>query len=360
MILQLSDDDENNNDGENNVVNGVPLVLPVRQRRPPDRYGEWVTIVDENHAEPKNFGDALADRNVDKWKRAMQEEIDSLNEYDVWELTKLPEGRKAVGCKWVYKIKRNSNGDAERFKARLVAQGYAQKYGEDYDETFSPVVRFESIRSVIALSVQRKLQLHQMDITAAFLNGELNEDVYMKQPQGFEDNNRKDYVYKLKKSLYGLKQSSRCWNSVLHEHLKSMGFCQTAGDPCIYIRDDNGEIFIIAVHVDDLIMAGSTKEKIAEVKNKIASRFKAKDMGPLSYILGLQVIQKNGSIWLGQTTYTKTILNKFGMENCKQVGTPVESCSKLMKCTEDSEMFDKHKYQSAIGSLLYLSFGYTL
>ena len=145
------------------------------------------------------------------------------------------------------KIKHNADGSIKRYKARLIAQGYSQRYGVDYDKTFSPVVRFESIRTVIALSIQMGFKLHQIDVTSAFLNGELEDEVYMKQPEGFEVESKEDLVCKLSKSLYGLKQSSRYWNSVLDKHLKSIGFLQTESDPCIYVNVKDGDIFIAAV-----------------------------------------------------------------------------------------------------------------
>ena len=205
------------------------------------------------------------------------------------------------------------------------------------------------------MSVQRGLKLHQIDVTSAFLNGELEDEVYMKQPEGFEVECKEDLVYKLNKSLYGLKQSSRCWNSVLDEHLKSIGFVQTESDPCIYVKVKDGDIFIAAVWVDDIILAGKTDEEINNVKASIAERFQVKDMGELKYILGQQVIQKNSKVWIGQPTYTENILKKFGMESCKPVETLVDFSSKLIKATDDSEMLNQEEYQQAVGCLLYLS-----
>ena len=164
----------------------------------------------------------------------------SLEENDVWELVHLPEGRKALGSKWVYKVKTDANGSIERYEARLVAQGFSQKYGTDYDKTFCPVVRLESFRTLVALSVQHGLKMHHVDVATAFLNGELEEEVYMKQPPGFCIEGQENFVCKLKKSIYGLKQSPHCWNSTLHSQLKSMGFLQLASDPCIY-RDSGGD-----------------------------------------------------------------------------------------------------------------------
>ncbi|CAB4043194.1 Hypothetical predicted protein, partial [Paramuricea clavata] len=174
-------------------------------------------------------------------------------------------------------------------------------------------------------------------------------------PEGFEVKGKEHLVCKLNKSRYGLKQSSRCWNSVLDEHLKSIGFTQTESDPCIYVKEEDGDIFVVAIHVDDIILAGKTDEKIAKVKESIAERFQVKDMGELKYILGLQVIQEDGKVWIGQPTYTASIIKKYGMENCKPVETPVDLSSKLVSAMEDSELFNKEEYQSAVGSLLYLS-----
>ena len=177
----------------------------------------------------------------------MKGEIDSLHQHNVWDLVELPEGRKPVGSKWVFKVKTNADGTTERFKARLVAQGYTQREGLDYDETFSPVVRSESVRSVISLACKEGLKLHQMDVTTAFLNGELDQEIYMRQPKGFTANGQEHLVCRLKKRL---KQSSRCWNQVLDTQLKKMGFQQSPSDPCIYTSQKDG-LFIIAVYVNE-------------------------------------------------------------------------------------------------------------
>ena len=184
-------------------------------------------------------------------------------------------------------MKTAADGSIEHYKACLVAQGFSQKYGLDYDETFSPVVRPESIRTMIALAVKKGLKLHQMDVTAAFLNGELEEEVYMKQPEGFIADGQENLVCKLRKSTYGLKQSPRCWNSALNTQLKTMGFNQSASDPCIY--NSLEEMFILAVYVDDIVLTGKTDERIKEVKNSLAKRFEVKDVEELHYFLGVTV-----------------------------------------------------------------------
>ena len=268
----------------------------------------------------------------------------------------LPKSRKPVGCKWVFKKKTKSDGSIERYKARLVAQGFSQKQGLDYDETFSPVIRFESFRTLVAIAVQKGLKLHQLHITAAFLNGHLEEEVFMKQPEGFVEEGKEHLVCKLKQSLYGLKQSPRCWNYTLDAHLKSMGYVQSTSDPCIYTSAE-GETSIIGVYVDDFVIAAETTEKIKEIKTALSQKFEVKDLGELHYFLGVLVIQnhKNGTVWIGQPTFTETILQKYGMGEAKSVKTPVSVNSKLLKASEESETFDQDLYQSAVGSLLYLT-----
>ena len=290
-----------------------------RERRKPDYYEPRITVADTG-GDPISLKEALASSNKTKWVDAMEKEIESLHVNEVWDLVELPKERKAVGSKWVFKTKRSANGTVERHKARLVAQGYSQQYGQDYDETFSPVVRFESLRTVIALAVQNGLKLHQMDVTTAFLNGKLKEEVYMKQPEGYTVKGKEDLVCRLKKSIYGLKQSPRCWNSALDSHLKKMGFIQTNGDPCLYMASE-GEMFLIAVYVDDIILAGKSNKKLTSVKQALSKEFQVKDMGELHYFLGVKVVQdhKTGNVWIGQESYTENVLRRFGMEDAKSI-----------------------------------------
>ena len=189
----------------------------------------------------------------------------SLYDNDAWELVELPEGKKPVTSKWVYKAKKGADGSVERYKARLVAQGYTQKFGTDYDETFCPVARPESLRTLIAATLKSGLELHQVDVTTAFLNGTLQEEVYMKQPEGFIAEGEQHLVCKLTKSIYGLKQSPWCWNLALDTCLKELNFETTISDPCIYVSTGD-EPFYIGVYVDDIILAGPSNEKIQEVK----------------------------------------------------------------------------------------------
>ena len=220
------------------------------------------------------------------WLEAMEKEMKYLQDNDVWELVDLPEDRKPVSSKWVFKTKTDADGHIEQYKARLVAQGFSQKFVTDYNETFSPVVRLESVRTLIAMSVQQGLHLHQVGVDTAFLNGELEEEVYMQQPEGFITPGKEHLVCRLKKSIYGLKQYLRCWNVVLDDYLKKMGLVQTTTDPCVY-RASGGEPVYIGVYVDDIILAARSSKKLAEVQTELALRFDIKDMGWVDFIISL-------------------------------------------------------------------------
>ena len=348
VVNDLEEEESDHNENEEQV-------RPRRTRRAPDYYGEWVYLAENEIREPKSVSEVMSSNEKEKWINAMENEIESLKKHDVWELVDLPEGRKTVGCKWIYKLKHDEDGNIERYKARLVAQGFSQKEGIDYDETFSPVVRFESIRTVIALAAQFGLKLHQMDVKTAFLNGELKEKIYMKQPPGYVVEGKENLVCLLHKSLYGLKQSARCWNEELDSTLKKMKFRQSSFDPCIYVKSEEGSIFIIAVYVDDMIFGGEDEETISKMKKVVAKKFDVEDMGELHHFLGVKISQNLHYIWIGQPAYTKALLKRFSMENSNAVDTPFNVSTKLVKTQESENLCDKTKYQSAIGSLLFLS-----
>ena len=356
MLNPETESEEVNDDIVNNEDQIEAVRRSSRVRKVPEYYGEWVNVASISE-EPKTVDEALSGSNSKEWEKAMKSEMNSLHENQVWDLVKLPKGRKAIGCKWIFKTKIDGEGNVERHKARLVAQGYTQKFGVDYDQTFSPVVSFESIRSIIAIAAKNGLKLHQMDVKTAFLNGELTEEIFLKQPEGFVEKGFEDYVCKLKRSIYGLKQSARCWNVELDKKLKDMGFKQCISDPCIYIKDTEEGYCLIAVYVDDLIVGGENDKNIEYTKKTISDKFEVTDMGALHYFLGVKVIQNpdTGEIWIGQPNFTRELLKKLKMAECKPVDTPSDPSIKLSKKTENEEEFDKVKYQSAIGSLLYLS-----
>ena len=347
--ITQSDDDQKSNPPE--------LRRSTRERKTPSFYGQEYSNICEVPKSPTSYQEAAAGPDKEKWEAAMKTEIASLKENDVWDLVELPVDKKVVGCKWVYKVKTGADGSVQRYKARLVAQGFTQKYGTDFDETFCPVVRQESLRLLIALSVQHGLTLHQIDVTTAFLNGKLEEEVYMQQPNGFVCQGKEEHVCRLKKSIYGLKQSPRCWNLTLDTCLKKLNFVQTASDPCIYYRKTGGDIMYIGVYVDDIILAGRTVKQLEEIKRDLSQEFDIKDLGKLRYFLGMKVVQdeESQSIWIGQPAYAEDLLNKHGMKDSKPTGTPVDVNSKLQPTTNQADPVNQTEYQSAVGSLMYLA-----
>ena len=195
--------------------------------------------------EPNTLHDALNCEHSSQWKEALKSEYESLIKKKTWDLVPRPKNINIVGNRWVFKVKRNSDGSIDRFKARFCAQGFTQTHGVDYEEVYSPVARMTSIRSLLALANAHDLEVHQMDVRTAFLNGELEHEVYMEQPEGFEDSEHPDYVCKLKKGLYGLKQSARCWNSTLDKYLEESGYRSCRADGCLYVKSnksDDGKI----------------------------------------------------------------------------------------------------------------------
>ena len=325
-----------------------------RHKQVPDRYGQSVIVASTEEKDPSSVAEAKSAPDNLRWEEAMKAEMESIWSNDVWELVEPPPNRKIVGSKWIFKRKLDANGTVERYKARLVAQGCTQMFGLDYVETFSPVIRFESIRFLLAMGTLHQLQLHQMDVSTAFLHGELTEQVYMRQPEGFTEPGKEHLVCYLKRSIYGLKQSPRCWNHALDNCLKEIGFKQTPSDPCLYIHSDlEGEIFVVAVYVDDIILGGRSTVRMNAVKKELSEKFKMKDLGTLHHFMGIKIIQDQltGVTWIGQPSYIEKILQRFDMHNSKPVGSPVNPDVKLVACENLNDVSNQQMYQAVVGSL---------
>ena len=292
-----------------------------------------------------------------QWKAAADSEFQSLKETNTSELVELPTNRKAIGCKWVFRVKYGDRGQVERFKGRLVAKGYSQKPGVDYDETFSPVVRFNSIRTLLAVAVKKGMLIHQMDVVTAFLNGNLDEEIYMEQPEGYVELGKEDMVCKLKKSLYGLKQSPRCWNQTFRELMESLNFQQSHADPCIFIKrsepSDADKLTVIAICVDDLIIIATTEGEMNQIKSNLSKHFKMKDLGSLHFCLGVNIEQTEEGLTLSQKQYIEKLLERYGLQDANPVSTPMDLNVKLVADDGHSKPVDRIRYQSMIGSLLY-------
>ena len=300
------------------------------------------TKVDEAFLEPE-------------WIQAMQEELHQFELNNVWELVKRPDPRKhnIIGTKWIYRNKQDENGLVVRNKARLVAQGYTQVEGIDFDETFAPVARLEAIRILLAYANHHDITLYQMDVKSAFLNGKLEEEVYVAQPPGFEDPKHPDKVFRLNKALYGLKQAPRAWYDTLKEFLMKKGFKPGSLDPTLFTKSYDGELFVCQIYVDDIIFGCTDQRYSDEFAYMMSEEYQMSMMGELKFFLGLQIRQQRNGIFISQEKYLKDVLRKFGMQDCKGVKIPMPTNGHL--CTDENGIdFDHKVYRSMIGSLLYL------
>ncbi|PKI72950.1 hypothetical protein CRG98_006650 [Punica granatum] len=267
-----------------------------------------------------------------KWRKAMEEEIHAIKKNNTWELTLLPRGHKAIGVKWVFKTKRNAKGEVERHKARLVVKGYKQKYGVDYEEVFAP-----------------------MDVKSAFLNGNLEEEVYVEQPPGFVVAGQEEKVYRLKKALYRLKQAPRAWNSRIDAYFIREGFVKCPYEHSLYVKVNSGEdMLLVCLYVDDLIFTGNSSFMAREFKQSMEKEFEMIDYGMIRYFLSIEVQQGEDGVFISQERYAKEILKKFSMENCLPVDTPVECGIRLTK-EEEGKPMNPTYYKSLVGCLRYLT-----
>jgi transposase InsO family protein len=311
--------------------------------------------------DPKSLKAALRRSDGDKWQEAAQLEMDNHLSNGTWKLVDLPPGAKCITSGWVFRVKRNADGSIERYKARLVAKGYSQRPGFDYTEVFAPTFRFAAIRTIIALAAINNLHLRSVDISHAFINGDLEETIYMRQAEGFHIGSS-NQVCLLLKSLYGLKQAARQWNKKLHNALIAMGFKRLESDRSIYIFVRGEVRIIIPVFIDDITFASSNPAAIDSAIKELASHFKLRDLGPTSYLLGIEIIRnpEKQQISLSQRQYIIDALERFNMSDCNPIGTPMDpgahlSSSMSPQSPEEQKSMQDIPYLSAVGTLQYLA-----
>ena len=310
--------------------------------------------------DPTTFSQAMNSLNSSNWYDAMKEELNSMDKNNVWNLVELPPGATTVSCKWVYKTKRDCKGKVERHKARLVAKRFTQKEGIDYNETFSHVSKKDCLRIIMAMVAHFDLELHQMDVRTTFLNGDLEEEVYMKQPEGFVSEGQSNMVCKLNKSIYGLKQSSRQWYLKFNDVISSFGFVENVVDRCIYLKISGSRFIFLVLYVDDILLASSDLALLIETKHFLSSHFEMKDMGEASYVIGIEVHRdrSRGKLYLSQRTYIKKMLERYGMENSKPSPAPMSKGDRLSKSQSprnelEREQMRAYPYASLVGTLMY-------
>lgn len=316
-------------------------------------YANMVTMLSYSSDEPLTVQEALSGKDAKQWRDAMQDEYNSFYKNNCWTLSDKKEGQKPVKCKWVFKIKRGLNGKIIKYKARLVAKGFTQKYGIDYQETFAPVVRYSTIRMLFAIAAEYNLDIDQLDVKTAFLNGDLHENVFMDQPEGFIIKGKENKVYKLNKSIYGLKQSAKCWYDKINTVLtKKMSFQRSSVEPCVYFRSQKDRLTMICLYVDDILLFTSSIEDKKSIKDQLMKEFEIKDLGTVHEFLGMRVCKEKETITLDQTNYIKNVLHKFKMDDCKPIGTPMEPGLKLTKAETSS---DNYEYRNLIGCLMHIA-----
>ncbi|GJT23986.1 retrovirus-related pol polyprotein from transposon TNT 1-94 [Tanacetum coccineum] len=259
-----------------------------------------------------------------------------------------------ITLKWIYKVKLDELGGILKNKARLVARGYRQEEGIDFEESFAPVARLEAIRIFLAFVAHMNMVVYQMDIKTAFLNGNLREEVYVSQPNGFVDPDKHNHVYKLKKALYGLKQAPRAWYDMLSSFLISQDFSKGSVDPTLFIHREGKELLLVQIYVDDIIFAASTPELCDLFAKIMCSKFKMSMMGKISFFLGLQISQSPRGIFINQSKYALESLKKYGFDSCDPVDTPMVEKSKLDE-DKEGKVVDPSHYRGMIGTLLYLT-----
>ena len=328
----------------------TPLRRSTRVREPPPHltdYHCFSTIV--SLVEPTSYQEASINP---VWQKAMDEELQALEKTHTWDYVDLPPGKRPIGCKWIYKIKTHSDGTIERYKARLVAKGYSQEYGIDYEETFAPVARMTSVRSLLAVAAAKQWPLLQMDVKNAFLNGNLSEEVYMKPPQGTSPPPNK--VCLLRRALYGLKQAPRAWFATFSSTITQLGFTSSSHDNALFTRQTTHGIVLLLLYVDDMIITGNDQQAISDLQQYLGQHFEMKDLGSLNYFLGLEVSHRSDGYLLSQAKYASDLIARSGITDSTTSSTPLDPHVHLTPF-DGVPLDDASLYRQLVGSLIYLT-----
>ena len=322
-------------------------------------YGFAATILKEGDVEvtvplPASYQAAVRDPVYGpKWREAIQEELKALGINGTWKEEIPPKGVNLVSTKWVFTVKVKADGSLDRFKARLVARGFSQIYGIDYFETFAPTVRIDTLRTFLAIAAKKDWNLVHMDIKNAFTESQLKEQLYLAPPKGVAV--KDGYALRLLRSLYGLKQSARNWNTLCRDHLIKIGFKQSLADPCLFIHQER-QIRLL-VYVDDILCATEKDKDSHWVLEKLSERFTTKSLGEVSKLLGIRITRdrKTREIYLDQENYLTEVLNKFGISSAKyrKRGVPMRDYESLRPAEPEDDRHDAKEYQQAIGGLMY-------
>ncbi|CAL8150569.1 unnamed protein product [Prunus armeniaca] len=325
-----------------------PLCNFLSYHRYSPQHHSFVATISQD-VEPSSYTETASHSH---WQDTMQSELATLEANHTWSLTPLPHGKKPIGCRWVYKIKRHSDGTIERYKARLVAKGYTQLEGIDYHDTFSPTAKMIIVRCLLALAAAQDWSLHQLDVNNAFLHGDLHEEIYMSPPPGLQRQGE-NLVCRLNKSLYGLKQASRQWFAKFSTAVQAAGFVQSKADYSLFTCRNGKSFTALLIYVDDILITGNDLKAISILKQFLHSRFRIKDLGDLKYFLGIEVSRSKRGISISQRKYTLKILKDGGILGAKPVNFPMEQNIKL---SDTGELLrDPSQYRRLVGRLIYLT-----
>ncbi|KAL0293214.1 UNVERIFIED_CONTAM: Retrovirus-related Pol polyprotein from transposon TNT 1-94 [Sesamum radiatum] len=341
-------------------TDGVPILRrSTRESRVSRRYG-FVGLTSQLDNDLKTYGEAMSDIDSDKWLEAMKSEMDSMRSNQVWTLVDPPKGVRPVGCKGVYKCKLGANGEVTAFKARLVAKGYTQRPRVDFEETHSPVAMAKYIRILLAIAAWYDYEIWQMDVKTAFLNGFVEEEIFMDQPEGFTTDGEEQKACRLQRSIYGLKQASKSWKTHFDEVIRGNDFIKNDYDPCVYKKISGSSIVYLVLYVDDILLSGNDVKMLGDIKAWLSSQFSMKDMGEASYILGIKIYRDRSRRMLGltQSSYIEKVLKMFRMEHSERGVLPMRHGIKLSKkqspkTNEELKRMSDIPYASAVGSIQY-------
>jgi hypothetical protein len=356
------DDEEDGDEEDANLVQAGLEFMQISHLTWEEAF-EYAYKAATHFGEPHTFREAMQRPEPERgqWLKAAVDEIQALIDNGTFELVPLPADRKAVGSRWVFRVKHKADGSIERHKGRLVAQGFSQRPGFDYNETFAPTPTWAALRAVMAIAALEDLELESVDISSAFLNGQLEEEVYMCQPEGFERNGS-NWVWRLLKSIYGLKQSPRVWHQKLNSVLESMGFTRVLCEHSIWIYNRGNVRIIVPVFIDDMTFASKSKAEIQKVKKELGTHFKLHDLGPASWLLGVKIERdrKKRTLCLSQRQYILDMLKRFDLMDINPVGTPLDpsvrlSTSMSPQTPDETAAMKDIPYINAVGALSYLA-----
>jgi Reverse transcriptase (RNA-dependent DNA polymerase) len=328
----------------------------MRSRNTPERLGKQYNhgFVAQLTDDPVTLNEVKNRKDWAQWKEAMDTELKALQEFGTFSHAKLPPGRKAIPCKWVFKIKRNEKGQILKYRARLVAKGFKQIAGQDFSEVFAPVSKHATFRTLLSIVASNDLDLHHIDVKTAFMNGDLQEEIYMQPPPGWEGES--STVWRLHKGVNGLKQAARAWNEKLTTTVQKLGFHPSNSDVSLYISGTPPNACYLLCYVDDILIAGSLS-MVERVKRQIADIFKCDDMGQASLFLGMKIIRDRAQrkLWVGQSHYVIEILERAGLKDCRPRKTPLDANLSLSKDSGEPAPESLDEYQELVGCLLYLT-----